>query len=262
MSELTKNMNQMLFEIDKKRWVSLSKDSAKDLFKAKDKLRAFGLIERQGKYSWKLTRSGYEAVEFGGFEEWLSQNQTDQNQKIQQNYNAENITVTNDNSSTIKHSDGNEVQQEPIIKRIIIGVLIIIIAGVAMIYVKDYFFTNTEDDFNSNNTTQPISVVFQGGENAEVRYSVNLSLIDSLILNTVKRFGSQEKSSEYIALKIKNQIISTLESTTLEIARQKRDSLSESIIAKTIDEQMYSGYKISTLNLNEIKTVANNVFKK
>lgn len=46
MSELTKNMNQMLLEIDKKRWISLSKDSVNELFKAKDKLRAFGLIER------------------------------------------------------------------------------------------------------------------------------------------------------------------------------------------------------------------------
>ena len=259
MSELTKNMNQMLFEIDKKRWISLSKDSAKELFKAKDKLRAFGLIERQGKYSWKLTRSGYEAVELGGFDEWLAKNQTDKNQKIEQNYNAKNITVSNDNSNTVKQAGEKEGKTEPIIKRIIIGVIIIIIAGIAMIYIKGYFFSNTVNDIKSKNTTQPISIVFQGGENAEVSYSVNLSLIDSLVLNTAKRFGSQEKSSEYISLKIKNQIISTLETTTLETARLKRDSLSKSIIDKTFDEQIYSGYKISTLNLNEIKTVANNV---
>lgn len=262
MSELTRDMNQLLFEIDKKRWISLSKDSAKELFKAKDKLRAFGLIERQGKFSWKLTRNGYEAVELGGFDEWLAQNQSDKNQAIEQNYNAENITITNGDSNTVNNTNGTRGKPEPIIKRVIIGIIIIIIAGIAMIYIKDYLKTNGNDDVNTKYTTQPISLVFQNGEKAKLYYSINLSLIDSLILKTVQRFGSEEKAVDYISLKTKNQIISTLESTTIETARLKRDSLAKTIIKKTITEQIYSGFKISTLNLNEIETVANNVYKK
>ncbi|WOI23482.1 hypothetical protein [Nonlabens ulvanivorans] len=261
MSELTKDMNELLRDIDKNRWISLSKDSPKKIFKAKDKLRAFGLIERQGKYSWRLTQSGYEAVELGGFDEWLAQNKTDKNQKLEQTYNAKNINVNNNNQSNENNPEGNTNKPESIVKRIVIGVLIIIIAGIAMIYIKNYLNPKTENSLQEKNIAQPISIVFQDGEMAEVRYSINLSLIDSLVLTTAKRFGNEEKAINYIHLKTKNQIISTLESTTIETARLKRDSLSKIIINKTINEQVYGGYKISTLNLNEIKTVANNGYK-
>lgn len=70
MKELTNEMNLLLNEIDKNRWISLSKDSEDLSFKAKDKLRAFGLIERHGKLSWQLTEEGYKAIELGGFEQW------------------------------------------------------------------------------------------------------------------------------------------------------------------------------------------------
>ena len=70
MKELNSEMNFLLNEIDKNRWISLSKDSEDLTFKAKDKLRAFGLIERHGKLSWQLTEEGYKAIELGGFEQW------------------------------------------------------------------------------------------------------------------------------------------------------------------------------------------------
>ena len=70
MKELSNEMNRLLNEIDKKRWISLSKDSEDLTFKAKDKLRAFGLIERHGNLSWQLTEEGYKAIELGGFEHW------------------------------------------------------------------------------------------------------------------------------------------------------------------------------------------------
>jgi hypothetical protein len=70
MTELTKQINSMLFEIHKKRWISLSKDDLGIVFDAKAKLEAYGLIERQSKLSWKLTKEGYDAVELGGYEEW------------------------------------------------------------------------------------------------------------------------------------------------------------------------------------------------
>ena len=70
MTELTEKMNWMLFEIHKKRWISLSLDDPEIIFDAKAKLAAYALIERQSKSSWKLTKDGYEAVELGGFDEW------------------------------------------------------------------------------------------------------------------------------------------------------------------------------------------------
>ncbi len=70
MDELTKVMNNILSYIDKNRWISFSKADAGIKYKAKDKLRAFGLIERHGSTSWQLTKDGYTAVSLGGFEEW------------------------------------------------------------------------------------------------------------------------------------------------------------------------------------------------
>ena len=60
----------MLFEIHKKRWISLSLDDPQIIFDAKAKLAAYALIERQSKSSWKLTKDGYDAVELGGYDEW------------------------------------------------------------------------------------------------------------------------------------------------------------------------------------------------
>lgn len=70
MDKLSQKMDFILKTIDKNRWISFSKDDTPDTFKAKDKLRAFGLIERHGKLSWQLTDEGYKAIELGGFAKW------------------------------------------------------------------------------------------------------------------------------------------------------------------------------------------------
>jgi signal peptidase I len=70
MEQLTKDMNAILEYIDKNRWIAFSKDDSSDRFKAKDKLRAYNLIERHGELSWQLTEEGYKAVELGGFHKW------------------------------------------------------------------------------------------------------------------------------------------------------------------------------------------------
>ena len=76
-------MNAILNYIDKNRWIAFSKDDTPERFKAKDKLRALGLIERHGKLSWQLTEEGYKAVELGGFHEWLKQKENNHpNQKV------------------------------------------------------------------------------------------------------------------------------------------------------------------------------------
>lgn len=67
-------MNSILHYIDENRWIAFSKTDSADLYKAKDKLRAYGLIERHSKLSWQLTKEGYKAVELGGFDQWI-QNQ-------------------------------------------------------------------------------------------------------------------------------------------------------------------------------------------
>jgi hypothetical protein len=262
MSELTKNMDLILFEIDEKRWLSLSKDSPKELFKAKDKLRAFKLIERQNKYSWKLTRIGYEAVELGGFEQWFARNQTDNNKATEQNFNGENITFNSGDSKTAKNTESTNGKAESVLKLIVVPVAVTIIGGIALFFITEFIKDDTEKTITDKSKTQPISIVFQSGEKADLSYSINFSLIDSLILKTANRFGSEDQAIDYIYLKARNQIISTLESVDIETARIKRDSLSKSIITQTINEQIYSGYRISTLNLDEIRTLANNLYKK
>jgi hypothetical protein len=48
-----------------------TQDTTEQLFKAKDKLFAYGLIEKHNEYSWKLTQEGHRAIEIGGFEKWI-----------------------------------------------------------------------------------------------------------------------------------------------------------------------------------------------
>lgn len=83
MTELTEKMDWMLFEIHKKRWISLSKDDPEIIFNAKAKLAAYGLIERQNESSWKLTKDGYEAVELGGYNEWRKANALNNETKLE-----------------------------------------------------------------------------------------------------------------------------------------------------------------------------------
>jgi hypothetical protein len=71
MDEITKLMDDMLTHLDKERWISFTKDDSPETFKARDKLRAFGLIEKYNEYSWRLTGEGYRALELGGFESIL-----------------------------------------------------------------------------------------------------------------------------------------------------------------------------------------------
>lgn len=71
MDQLTKDMNAILDYIDKNRWIAFSKDDSPNRFKAKDKLRAYNLIERHGELSWQLTQDGYTALKLGGFHIWI-----------------------------------------------------------------------------------------------------------------------------------------------------------------------------------------------
>ena len=73
MSKLTDDMNAILESLDMNRSIVFSKDDSTDRHKAKDKLRAYKLIEKYGKQSWQLTIEGYRAIELGGFDEWLKE---------------------------------------------------------------------------------------------------------------------------------------------------------------------------------------------
>jgi hypothetical protein len=77
MDELNQEIERILKHLDNERWISFSKDESPTIFKAKDKLRAYGLIERHGKLSWQLTKEGYKAVELGGYSKWLKTQQQD-----------------------------------------------------------------------------------------------------------------------------------------------------------------------------------------
>lgn len=77
MNELNQEIERILNHLDKERWIAFSKDDSSTTFKAKDKLRAYGLIERHGKLSWQLTKEGYKAVELGGYSKWLKAQKQD-----------------------------------------------------------------------------------------------------------------------------------------------------------------------------------------
>ncbi|MCK0144319.1 hypothetical protein MWU78_01495 [Arenibacter sp. F26102] len=86
MTQLNKDINEILEYIDKNRWIAFSKNDSPRRFKAKDKLRAFSLIERHGSKSWQLTKEGYNAVELGGFEKWLKKQNKGSNWQSQIKY--------------------------------------------------------------------------------------------------------------------------------------------------------------------------------
>jgi hypothetical protein len=75
MEELNQEIERILKHLDRERWIAFSKDDSSTTFKAKDKLRAYGLIERHGKLSWQLTKEGYNALELGGYNNWLKAQQ-------------------------------------------------------------------------------------------------------------------------------------------------------------------------------------------
>lgn len=57
------------------RWIPFTQDTSKELFNAKDKLFALGLLEPHNEYSWKLTKEGHRAIELGGFDKWMKTQQ-------------------------------------------------------------------------------------------------------------------------------------------------------------------------------------------
>lgn len=79
MTQLDKDINEILKYLDENRWISFTKDDSARRFKAKDKLRAYGLIERHSKLSWQLTREGYHAIELGGFHKWMKTQKKESN---------------------------------------------------------------------------------------------------------------------------------------------------------------------------------------
>jgi len=134
----------MLFHLDNNRWISFSKSDSTERFKARDKLRAFGLIEQYSLYSWRLTGEGYKAIELGGFEEWYSNQKKEQKQGSSNG--GDNISIitgsnNNINQSNLVDSADSKVEQKnrnmpkgkiSLVERIswIVG----IIAGIIAIY--------------------------------------------------------------------------------------------------------------------------------
>lgn len=103
MDELTTNMNDILSHLDNERWISFSKDDSRERFKARDKLRAFGLIEQYSQYSWRLTGEGYKAIELGGFDAWYSNHKKDL--ALENSYGADNISIITGNHNKINQSN-------------------------------------------------------------------------------------------------------------------------------------------------------------
>jgi len=71
MDKIKVKIDEMLNHFGNNNSISFSQDTTDEMFKARDKLRAFGLIEEHKKYSWRLTREGYKAIDLGGFDKWL-----------------------------------------------------------------------------------------------------------------------------------------------------------------------------------------------
>lgn len=103
MEELTTQMNDILSHLDKERWISFSKSDSGERFKACDKLRAFGLIEKYNQNSWRLTGEGYKAVEFGGIEEWYVNRKKEQS--LENSSSGDNISIITGNNNNVNNSN-------------------------------------------------------------------------------------------------------------------------------------------------------------
>lgn len=98
-------MDGILDHLDKERWISFSKDDSAETFKARDKLRAYGLIEEYKRYSWRLTKDGYKAIELGGFEKWYeNENKGRHSEFTQPQIKVDNLSIVTGNKNNINQS--------------------------------------------------------------------------------------------------------------------------------------------------------------
>ncbi|MDO6438561.1 hypothetical protein Q4534_14150 [Cyclobacterium sp. 1_MG-2023] len=266
MNELEGKIDWMLFEIHKKGWLSLSKDDSEITFNAKTELAAYGLIERQSQHSWKLTREGFEAVKLGGYAQWRESQKKVTTDNASIRVNAENVSIVNGDKNSVKQSNKSlkKTKEDSTLKKIVIGVVISLISAAIIYFLANYSSSKTElqntkqsSKIESGNSDSPPVVDFVNGEKGTIYYSIQIELIDTLIIQTAEKFGDQAKAVSYLKERARNELISSLEKTKLSFARKNRDSLSKEIVAKTLNDQFYSGHKIISLNINEIKTGAN-----
>lgn len=89
--------DEILKQIERDLFVSFTKDDSQERYKALDRLRAFDLVEPHGKFSWHLTKQGYNATSIG-FDKWLTGNE-----KQKSDISVENLSII--------HGNGNNVNQ-------------------------------------------------------------------------------------------------------------------------------------------------------
>lgn len=99
-------MDAILNHLGSKRWISFSKDDPDETFDAREKLRAYGLIEKYNEHSWRLTGEGYKALELGGFDKWCENQKGEVSKKRKLGF--ENFSIVNGDNNIITQATASE----------------------------------------------------------------------------------------------------------------------------------------------------------
>ena len=104
--------DEILMQINNEGYVSFTKDDSKDRYKALDRLRAYGLVEPRGRYSWQLTKDGYNAV-YKGFENFISGEVIPESTVHVENLSIIQVNKKGLNQSNIENFTSKQITSEP-----------------------------------------------------------------------------------------------------------------------------------------------------
>ena len=80
---MSNDLDVILFEIEEKGLYSFILNSPQNVVKAKERLLREGLIEKRGRSTYVLTEKGQTAIDLGGYETWIKQQEEEKSRANQ-----------------------------------------------------------------------------------------------------------------------------------------------------------------------------------
>ncbi len=94
---LLKLMNEILFDINDKEWISTSKNDSNEYLSAVNRLASCNLIQEFNKSDWRLTENGYKAITLGSVESYLNKDEST-------NVNIDNLSFINGSQNSVNQT--------------------------------------------------------------------------------------------------------------------------------------------------------------
>lgn len=94
---LLKLMNEILFDINDKEWISTSKNDSDEYRNAVNRLASYNLIEEFNMSDWRLTENGHKAIRLGSVESYLNKDES-------ANVSIDNLSVISGSYNSVNQS--------------------------------------------------------------------------------------------------------------------------------------------------------------